>query len=92
MRSALLLFLSLSEAMVDNRSYDILDVEEVDERVRVRAPFQFSALLYPKPFHHKNIRYYNASKKTRNISQSSRRCANLAQLNAPSCWTHRRRT
>ena len=34
--------------MVDSRSYDILNVEEVDELMKVRAPFQLSALIHPK--------------------------------------------
>ena len=40
--------LASSEAMVDSRSYDILNVEEVDELMKVRAPFQLSALIHPK--------------------------------------------
>ena len=102
-RCSLLLCLASSEAMVDSLSHDILNAEEVDELMKVRAPFQFSASIHPKLFHHRNKRYYHtwgASKKTCNISQNPPRCTNLAQLNAASasasaassCLMHRRRT
>ena len=94
-RCSLLLCLASSEAMVDSLSYDILNAEEVDGLMKVRAPFQFSASIHPKLFHHRNKRYYHmwgASKKTCNISQNPPRCTNLTQLKASSCLMHRRRT
>ena len=44
---ALLLSLVSSEVIIYRRSYDILNVEEVEESMKVRAPLQFLVLIHP---------------------------------------------
>ena len=76
-RCALLLRLASSEAMVDNRSHGILNVEGVDGFMKCVRTFQFPALIHPDNFHHRSTRYYHHAswrfQGTRNRSQYPRR-------------------
>ena len=38
--------------------YDTLNVKEVEELMKVRAPFSFPSLMHPNFFHHRSTRYY----------------------------------
>ena len=76
--------------MVDSRSYDILNPEEVDELMKVRASFQFSALIHPKlsiPGTHDAITRGVLQRNPATLAKNPRRCTNLARLNASSLST-----
>ena len=71
--------------MVDSRSYDILNVEEVDELMKVRAPFQSSALIHPKlsiPGTRDAIARGVLQRNPATLAKNPRRCTNLARLNS----------
>ena len=38
--------------------YDTLNVKEVEELMKVRAPFPFPSLMHPNFFHHRSTQYY----------------------------------
>lgn len=71
---------------MDSRSYDVMKVEDIEELIKVRAPFQFPALMYSNLFRHRSTLYYHHTsdhlKKTRNRNQNPRRCTDprLARL------------
>ena len=70
--------------MADSRSYDILNGEEVDELMKVRASFQFSALIHPKlsiPGTHDAITRGVLQRNPATLAKNPRRCTNLARLN-----------
>ena len=71
--------------MADSRSYDILNGEEVDELMKVRAPFQLSPLIHPKlsiPGTHDAIARGVLQRNPATLAKNPRRCTNLARLNA----------
>ena len=73
---------------MDSRSYDILNVEEVEELMKVRVPYQFFALMHPNLFHHKSTRYYHhASGRFKENLQQKPKSATLHRT-SPGCPPH----
>ena len=60
--------------------YDTLNVEDVEELMKVRAPFPFPSLMHPTFFHHRITRYCrHASGRFKENSQQKDKICDVAQ-------------
>ena len=72
---------------MDSRSYDVMKVEDIEELIKVRAPFQFPALMYSNLFRHRSTLYYHHTSDHLKKLATETKTLDAAQTLAWLAWT-----